>query len=252
MTDNDFHLKLSPNVRLRMTIQREMDLDPENELFNEALHQKYIQMHGRALDKQEATMKSVILTDALLALVLSGKSLTIPGTSLEISDIPAAVEVLTVLASLSFMSLCLAFINTQAYLAIAQEFTNRIAQKKFVDPDFLSAAHMPTELYEKIFRLKMNIVGSDFFEAGRGFGLFYPTAMKLMLVSFLSLIVLHMSLVGWGIWAIWELNLLAIVVCIASVVANAVGLLVSLDLPFNFSLPKTDCPPSRPGPINPS
>ncbi|MDZ7873205.1 MAG: hypothetical protein U5N27_08630 [Rhizobium sp.] len=121
-------LKLSPDVRLRLTVQREMALDTEGKLFTDELYQKYLTMHREALSRQNAQLKTVVLADAGVAMLLFGKNVTIPGTSLGIQDVPAAVEVFTAVAAFGFLMLALSFLNAQCYLAVISQFNIRKAR----------------------------------------------------------------------------------------------------------------------------
>lgn len=239
MGDEKFILKLSPNVRLRMTFEREMSLDDEGSIFTTELHQKFISMHGRALTRQDALLKGTFVGDALLALLLFGKNITIPGTSIGIQDLPAAVEVLTIFASFSFMMLSLNFVNTQAYQAIVEQFTIRQARTKNIDPDFLTSADVFTELYLKIFRREMNIFGPDFFDAGWGFRVFYGCLLFLMGTAMLSVLLLHLSVVAYGVWTAFAWNWISPVFCVAVILMNVVGILVNLAPSFAFTVGET-------------
>lgn len=239
--EQKFTLKLSPNVRLRMTFEREMLLDADGSIFNDTLHQKYLEMHNRALAKQEAILKAALLSDGLLALLLFGKTVTIPGTSIGFQDLPAAVEVLTMLASFSFMVLSLAFVNAQAYQAICEQFTNRLGAKKGIDPDFISSAYTLTELYLKLFRAKMNIFGDDFFDAGRGYKAFYSGLAFLLSMAMLSVLLLHLSVVGYGVWKSFALNWMSILFCLSVSLMNLVAILVNVAPSFPFTV-KQDAP----------
>lgn len=229
-------LKFSPNVRLRMTFEREMLLDDEGKIFNDALHQKYLDMHSRSVAKQDSILKTLLITDCLLALLLFGKNVTIPGTPLSLQDIPAAIEVLTLFASFNFMVLSLAFANTQAYAAICDQFTNRLAAKACVDPDFISAAHISKELYLKLFRPKFNIFGEDFFEAGRAFRIFYFSLTSIILLAMLSVFFLHMSVVGYGVWKVFNFNWFSILFCSSVLLTTTAGIFVNFSPSFGFTV----------------
>lgn len=234
--EEKFVLRLSPNVRLRMTFEREMQLDEDGSIFTDELHQKYLMMHQRTLDRQDGILKTVAISDGLLALLLFGKNITIPGAGIGIQDLPAAVEVLTVFTSFNFMVLCLAFINAQSYQAIIQQFSNRRAAKKGIDPDFLSAADTFTEIYLKLFRAKMNIFGPDFFDAGWGFKVFYSLLSVMLSLAMLSVVLLHLSVVAYGLWTGFAMNWLSLLFCGAVVLMNVVGILVNMAPAFAFTV----------------
>ncbi|MGW6778326.1 hypothetical protein ACWF50_09770 [Brucella pseudogrignonensis] len=231
---DNVNLKLSPNVRLRMTFEREMFLDKDEQVFNDGLYQKYLKMYERAALRQEALLKSLMITDGVLALFLSGKDIVIPTTSISIRDFPAALEILMLFSSFGFMFLCLAFANTQAYLAICNQFTIRTAAKYNVDPDFISAADIFTEFHIKLFRSKMNIFGIDFFEAGKGYSFFYSCLSRLMSIAVLSVIALHLSLVGYAIWLSFSFNWISILLSVAACTINVCGILANIAPPFSF------------------
>lgn len=219
-----------------MTFEREMSLDDDGTIFNDTLHQKYLEMHNRALAKQEALLKTTLLSDGLLALLMFGKSVTIPGTSIGFQDLPAAVEVLTVFASFSFMVLSLAFMNAQAYQAICDQFTNRLAAKKGIDPDFISSAYTSTELYLKLFRAKMNIFGEDFFDAGRGYKIFYSGLSFLLSIAMLSVLLLHLSVIGYGVWKSFATNWISVLFCISVSLMSLAAILVNVAPSFDFTV----------------
>lgn len=235
-------LKLSPNVRLRLTAQREMALDTKRELFTDELHQKYLRMHHEALNRQNAQLKTTILADAGLAMLLFGKNVTIPGTSLGIQDIPAAVEVFTALAAFGFLMVSLSFLNAQCYMAVIDQFNIRKAQPFHVDPDFLSAGDTFTELYLKAFRATLNIHGPDFYEAGKGFKAYYTTLTVMLMLAMSSLLVMHIAVVMSGAWASlssdWLSKLFAGSIALLTVVSVLVNILI--DFPFTPLKPQED------------
>lgn len=228
--------RLSPNVRLRMTVNHEMDLDKDGAIFNDTLHQKYINMHREALGRQNAQLKTVVLADGALALLLNGKNITIPGTAIGIQEIPAAVEVLTAFSAFGFLMLSLTFLNAQFYHAIIEQFSARKARIYGVDPDFISAGDIFTELYVKAFRAKLNIHGDDFFDAGHGFRTYYSVMMALLFTAMLSLIALHFVVVGGGLLASFSWSWSSILFCGTIILVSVVSLLVNLLISFSFDI----------------
>lgn len=230
------NLKLSPNVRLRLTVQREMDLDTEGTIFTDDLYQRYLGMHREALNRQASQLKTVVLADAALTLLLFGKNVTIPGTSLGIQDIPAAVEVFTALAAFGFLVLSLSFLNAQCYLAVIEQFNIRRARPFHVDPDFLTAADTFTEFYLKAFRAQLNIHGPDFFEAGRGYKAYYTIMTVLLVIAMVSLVVLHVAVVASGVWASLSPGWVSKLFGFSMALLTIVSVLVNLFIGFSFNL----------------
>jgi hypothetical protein len=195
-----FYLSLSPNVRLRMTVGEEMELDPEEQIFNDALHDKYIRMHGEAHHQQNGALRTLIIADSGLALLLFGKDIQLPWAGLTLLDLPAANEVLTVIASYGFLTLSMAFLNAQMYVAILDQFYIRRASRLGIDPDFISFGNILSQIYLKTFSSQMSRIGRDFFEANAAFKRFYGLLTLLLAAAWFSVIPLHLFVVGAGVW----------------------------------------------------
>ncbi len=230
------NFSLSPNVRLRMTLDHEMDLDKEGHVFNDALHQKYINMHREALSRQNAQLKTVALADVVLALLLNGKNITIPGTEIGIREIPAAIEVLTAFSAFGFLMLSLTFLNAQFYQALTEQFSFRRARAYGIDPDFINMGDVYTEIFVKAFRAKLNIYGVDFFDAGVGYRFYYSSMMLLLLFSMFSVIALHFVVVGSGIVTSFSWDFPRFLFCGVIVLVSVVSLLVNLLIGFSFDV----------------
>ncbi|WP_429807074.1 hypothetical protein [Ensifer sp. B1-9] len=231
-----FRLKLSPGVRLRLTMQREMQLDPDGAIFTSALYEKYLSMHRLAISRQEGNLKALVFTDIGLAMLLFGKNVTIPGTSLGLHDIPAGIQVLTALSSFTFLILSLTFLNSQLYQAIIEQFSIRTAEQKQIDPDFLTAADTFTELYVKAFRGKMNIFGIDFYDAGRGFRAYYGSLLILLVAAFISILLLHLAIIGYGVWLSLNWSWLSALFVSSVILTNLAAVAVNLATEFSFTI----------------
>lgn len=235
-------INLTPSVRLRMTVQHEMTLDPDGVIFNDDLYNKYLRMHSECLRRQEALIRNTVLVDAALALLLYGKNVTIPGTSLGIQDIPAAVEVFTILSAFSFLMLSISFLNAQCYMAIIEQFNVKKARPYEVDPEFLTAADTHSELYLKIFRSKLNIYGIDFFEAGKGYRYFYTTMIVALLLAFLGMLSLHFVVVFSATWAVMTEFFVSKLLAVTVFLMSTVGILINIFIGFSFELTGVEDP----------
>ncbi|KQR33997.1 hypothetical protein ASF91_08655 [Rhizobium sp. Leaf155] len=200
MDQDQFKPELGPNVRLRLTVAEEMRLDPNEEIFTDELHSKYIAMQKEAERQLQAAIKGVVYADIGLSLLLFGKNVKIPGIDFGIQDIPAAIEVLTVLASFCFLVLCQSFANSQCYLAVIDQFSIRKALKRGIDPDFLTFGNVFSQIFIKAFRADMNIYGSDFFIPRKRYRAFYHSVLVLVALSWLSVLAVHCIVVGVGVW----------------------------------------------------
>jgi hypothetical protein len=223
-----------------MTVDRELSLDPDHSVFDTALYEKYLGMHKAAVAKQDAILKSFIITDFALALLVFGKNLTIPVIGIGLRDLPAAREALTVLSAFSFLMLSLTFLNVQLYHAIIEQFIIRRARPHMIDPDFITAADVYTELYLKAFRSKMNIFGNDFYDAGKGFQWFYSGLTFLLGLTMFSVLLLHVSLVSYAIWLSFELRWFSLLFATSVALMSIVAILVYACPSFPFTIPKSE------------
>lgn len=249
MTDEQksFFLNLSPNVRLRMTVAEEMRLDPQGEIFTETLHDKYISMHREAVNQQNAALKTLAISDIGLALLLFGKNIKIPGTDFGIQDIPAATEVLTVSAAFGFLTLAMAFLNSQSYQAILNQFYVRSAEKWGVDPDFIAFGNIFSQVYLKAFRPKMSSTGIDFFQPEKPYIIFYSTIVILLGISWLSILALHICVVAAGAWHSVTSHWLSWIFAGSILLMHVVGVSINLLLDFRFRVesPRTELEKER-------
>lgn len=249
MTDEQkaFFLDLSPNVRLRMTAAEEMRLDPQEEVFNDALHDKYISMHREAINQQNAAIKTLVISDIGLALLLFGKNIKIPGTDFGIQDIPAANEVLTISAAFSFLTLAMAFLNSQSYQAILEQFYIRRAAKWGIDPDFIAFGNIFSQVYLKSFRRKMNNFGIDFFIPEKRYVVFYSLLVVLLALSWLSILALHICVVAAGAWHSVSTHWLSWIFAGSIMLMHVVGISINLlpDFRFRVELTSTELAKER-------
>lgn len=230
------HLKLSPNVRMRMTVQQEMKLDPDGEIFNEQLHERYLGKHREAAEKQLALSKSWLYSNMALAILLFGKDFKLPVVGMNLSDIPAAIQVITFVSSISFLFMSFAFLNAQLYEAIAQQFDIRKASKLGVDADFLSAANIYTELWLKAFSREMHHGGLDFFKAPGSYAAYYGIIQFIGIFAVFSVLGLHLVGIGYSLWFTWENKIWWWVFASAIMSMNLGALLGNLLISFSFAI----------------
>lgn len=229
-------LKLSPNVRLRMTLAREMDLDSNREFFTNSVLDGYIRMHGEALKRQGSMIGLVVVCDALLAFLIAGKSFDIPYFGVSVIEVPAASEILLVLSSLGFLFCNLSFLNAQLYFAQIQCFVSRDTEKAGIDSDFISSSLVYTELYVKLFSGRMRPSGDDYFSAGKKYTIFYNSIMASILILMLFVLSLHFILSLYAIYVIIDYSIIDIIIATIVIMANLIGIACNLLLEFDFTI----------------
>jgi hypothetical protein len=212
-----------------------MELDTEKAIFNDEMYKKYLSMHANALNKQNSLIKSLVLIDALLALLISGKDIVIPGISVRLLDIPAAPQLFVVMSSVIFLLSSLSFLNSQLYGAILEQFCIEKAKKIGVDPDFIIASDILVELYLKIFRKDMHIQGADFFRAGNNYVKTYSIVLKMIAIIMLILIFLHVSLEAYAIYYVFSLSFFGIFIPLFATVCTGVAVFVNMMIDFTFT-----------------
>lgn len=196
MTDKD--ISLTPITRLSMTFDHEMEID-KGGFFDEERYKKYLIMLELAEKKRDGIFKTLFVFDALVAVVLSGKNIKIPGTEIATTDLPAVLECLTVASAFACMFAAISFANWLCYAQVVSQFNIRKARQKAIDPDFLSASDHFVELFLKIFRVPLNIWGADFFIPKRAFKVVSALVLTTIHVSLLVIPMAHIGLVLYSL-----------------------------------------------------
>jgi hypothetical protein len=233
-------LRLTPIARLTMSLDQEMDLDKAG-LFSEFRYGRYVEMYTIAERKRDGLMRSLLLLDALLALLLFGQSVNVPGIGLSIGEIPAIIEVITLFTTLTFFFNALAFLNVQAYGRIIDQFHIRKAGKGYIDPDFLSASDKYFEFVVKIYRKKFNICGIDLLIPGKNFRILSWIFGISVFVSLLVILVLHAFLIYKSIFDTITRDAFGLLVfsyslCVVSLNFSAILMLLTMFVPFKFAI----------------
>lgn len=235
-------IRLSPITRLSLTLGNEMNLDKDGTLFNDDLYRSYLTMYSEGIRRRDNIMKSVVIADLLLIMVVNGQTITVPGVGLSLIEFPGAHAATMIFASLAFLFFAIAFFNEQAYAAIVRQFSIRRAQRTQVDPDFLIAADTFHEFFLKLSRKKLNIWGPDFFEPKRSYLWFFSGLMFVLSATFGLLLLLHLSVITLAIYSSqtqhgWDATTTAI--SIFAALANIAGALIlaSMTRDFAFHVP---------------
>lgn len=223
-----------------MTLEQEMLRDPDRTIFNAELRSKYLEMHKEASRRENSIAKRLVYTDIALAMLLFGKNVKIPTLDMGISDIPFALQALTILSSISFLFLSYAFLNSQLYQAIIEVFDQRDVKPKRIDPDFLTSATLYNELWLKVFRKKMNIFDLDFYEASKAYVIFFGAAFTIGVLALFSLLVLHLSAVGYALRISWVNEYWWWIFAISVVGLNVGALMANALFGFSFGISSSE------------
>jgi hypothetical protein len=184
----------------------------------------------------------MLVLDAIALLLLFGKGIAIPGLGIGLSDIPAARETVTLLASLAFQFATLAYVNWHGYAALIDSINLHKSRATGVDPDFLSASDKFQEFAVKLYRRQMNVHGQDFAVPGFWYRAVSIFVVALITASALSFVCLHLAVVVVSVretLLAFPGGLLLFAYIFFLGVANAGGVLVlaTLHKSFAFDVP---------------
>jgi hypothetical protein len=236
---NSTFVKLSPLARLYWTLDLELKLDPTTN-SDEPRYLRYVRMQQAAEQKRDQLLRNIFVADALILLLLFGKTFTIPGLGMSLNEIPAAREALTLFSSLAFQLFANAFVSWQGYAAIIDTINRHKARVTGIDPDYLSASDKFLEFVPKLYRPKMNIYGQDFLKSCRGYNITSKLVTGLMTVSVFSFLCLHLTVITLSArQSIHELSGLFAVAYFTFLLASTVGgllLLIANSTNFKFEI----------------
>ena len=95
-------------------------------------------MYNEAIRRRDAALKTLVIADFCIIVLISGKNITVLGFAISLGEIPAALEFSIMLASMGWLFGNLAFPTEQAYQTVLRGFNQTKAKKAHVDPEFLS------------------------------------------------------------------------------------------------------------------
>ena len=230
-------IRLSPIVRITMTFNKELNID-KNGVFGQETYENYIERYREALQKQDQLIRVLCTQNALLFLILNGQNWTLPIIGVQISEIPAIQEILLFSASMAFYLMCTAFITSQCYGGIIDQFGNRIVDSNLIDPDFFNASRKHYDFFLKLYRPKLNIWGEDFYQHTRGFSIFSGLMNIIMIAVILLLPITHFALIGSASWQVYNSDWNAYAkwfLLLATAIINFGGLALVLGMSKNFT-----------------
>lgn len=191
-------LKLTPASRLGLAIQKEIGLSPDV-LYTESIYQKYLSKRIEADDRKNHQLRALFILDAVLAVLLLGKSITVPFLDIQLVDIPAAVEIVTAFSSATFILLAIALANELGYDTIIRTFNARRGGFGLLDSDFFTLSDVYSELSLKMYRAKFNDHGVDAHQSGRTFERLCWMVWVIFILLAVSILLLHLGLLTWSV-----------------------------------------------------
>ena len=244
----EIKIRLSPLSRLYFTLDRELSLD-KSIISDTARYDRLLRMQQLSEKKRDVLLRNMLVLDAVALLLLFGKGIAIPGLSIGLSDVPAARETVTLLASLVFQFATLAYVNWHGYAALIDAINVHKSRATGIDPDFLSASDKFQEFTVKLYRGQMNIHGPDFAVPSFWYRAISKTVIALMTASALSFVCLHLAVVFVSARETLGSQPGGLLLCaylVFLVIANLGGMLVIATFSKDFTFVVPSSQPNRP------
>lgn len=146
--------RLSVIVRARLLFQREVEIDrgSGNPKFDQEYFSRLIESK-KAIDVQMVRMLiSAAAFTLLFYLVGKGMSPDVPLWSVKLSSVPGILTFLALLSGYTVSMAAYAFFNSQAYVALIDQFILLDSQHGIIDVDMVKASHEQEWLIFKILR----------------------------------------------------------------------------------------------------
>lgn len=237
-----YNIKLIPLNRLTESFDIDLNLDRDG-IFGNVTYEQYIKQHQQSQNKLDQLIKSIVITDASLFLVVNGQNWDIPGLGIKIQSIPAILEILLFLSSLTFFFLCFNFVTKQCYSAIIDQFGINSVKNSGIDPDFFNASRNYFEFPIKLYRRKLNLWGDDIYNPGKAFSIFCTIVNFITYLSISVIPITHFVLayyascqVAQGAASVYEKVFLISLVTLL----NFGGLILISGMIINFSFSEDD------------
>jgi len=237
-----FTMMLSPIGRLRLSFAQELERDPQGLVLGEAARQATLSMHAEAVHRRNKMFRSMIVADGAILLLLYGKEVRVPGFSMNLFDLPAALEMASIFASLAFLFGCMAFFNEQAYLGMLDQWRNRKAIPAGIDPDFVAATEVFHEFALKAYRERLSIWRQDFFIPQNGYKRTFSAILLALKITLLAPAVAHLVIVGAAVSVMWGASprpilsaLLGVIVILIHLCAVAIAVTM-VGFKFKFTI----------------
>lgn len=200
MTDHEF--KATPLYRLTATYEEDLKRinNPELEVV---LADQLRERLEEATVKRDASFKSLLLIDVILAIAVSGRNFDIPGFGISTKDLPAVMEILVGIASFGICLTAVSFTTWLCYSQILWMVTRRSGQKSDMQCGILTDSNHFNEMAVRLFQRQIAFDKELFIPLAQFKALaFIFTWATNILFSLIPII--HVMLVGYGLVLIYQ------------------------------------------------
>lgn len=198
-------IDFSATPMFRMTATYEEDLDRINSpQFEEKLLEQIGQRFGEATVRRDNIVRALFILDFVLAVLVSGKNLKIPGTEISTQDLPAVMEIVTGLSSFAICTASMSFATWLCYSQLLWALTQRTARKIDIEGAILRDFDHFNELSVRLFQRRIAIAGEELFSPKFLFNavlLVHDICTKIL---FGIIPLMHILLVGYAVTLVIE------------------------------------------------
>ncbi|MCM2434144.1 hypothetical protein [Agrobacterium rosae] len=194
--------KTSPLYRLEATYMD--DLARSSDKIDDTLAESLRDRLSEAEAKRDNNLKSLIVIDAILSIALSGKGFTIPVVNLSTAELPAIMEILVGLASLSICICSLSFTTWLTYSTLLTAVLNKGAKAQNMNGGLLRDAFNYNEVGLRLFQHHLALGGDELLEPQRTFRWVVRVYEIATSILFALIPIMHILLVAYGLVAIYE------------------------------------------------
>lgn len=237
---NGIVFKTTPLYRLTATYDEDLDklADPN---LDEKLADQLVQRLAEAQSRRDNNLRALVIVDALLAVVISGKNLIIPGLGISTQDLPAAIEVLVAVSTFALLATAVGFTTWLCYSQLLWTVKQRAARKADIAGGIFTDSEHFNEMSVRLLQRSIANAGTELFSPMRGFTVLIFVFEFCYKIVFGLVPFLHLSLIGYGFMLIFERSgvdplrgLLFTIVLLGHVLATIIWFSPSIE--FRFKL----------------
>jgi hypothetical protein len=190
--------------------QRRLGLKEVNQDVLEGL----VRQRASLETKQDNLIRSLMISLFLAFIAWNGGTFQIPGTGASMEDIPAFLELSLIASALSVLLVTCSFLSIQVYNAVISAVVSDVLAKNKLDPDLFAAAHTPTWLFFKYFKVapvdgrkpgfRISVLGRIFYGILAGLVSVILLAVWLLAIASILYIAhtgLYGDIAGWSVYA---------------------------------------------------
>ncbi|AOF89832.1 hypothetical protein [Sinorhizobium sp. RAC02] len=195
--------KTSPLFRLTATYDEDLEklADPD---VDKKLAVQLVQRLAEAKDNRDSNVRALFIADVLLAVAVSGKNFTIPGTDISTRELPAVLEVLIVVCTFALVIAAVGFTTWLCYSQLLWTVMQRRARAADIAGGIMTDAEHFNEMSVRLFQDKIALAGIELFTPMTGYKAVIWAFAVCSKVLFGALPIMHALLIVYGLAIVCE------------------------------------------------